>query len=473
MLDLDRATDQPLFRQIYGAIRERILLGRLGPGVRLPASRHLAGDLGVARTTIVLAYEQLLAEGFLQGRGSAGTFVSTLTLPRRPPRRSAPTETLPTVERKATQAVPDGAVLPRPFRIGEPALDLFPTHVWARLYARRARTSSGAFLGYGAGAGYWPLRRAIAEYSAASRGVRAAAEQVVLVRGAQQAVDVIARVLLEKGDKVWCEDPGYPLVRRLFELAGSVAVPIPVDRDGMMVDRGVARAPDARLAYVAPSHQFPVGCVMSLERRLALLAWAARAKAWIIEDDYDSEFRYPGPAIASLQGLDRADRVIYVGTFSKTVFPALRLGYLIVPPHLVDRFARTRLAVDHLAPTLEQAALADFIEEGHFTRHLRRMRSAYSERQSALLTAAERECGDMMTIEPADAGMHAIGWLSMRGADDQAISERALALGIEAPALSSYCAGIKLPPALLLGFAAIRPRTMAPALRKLRSVLAV
>lgn len=470
MLRIHRQTDQSLFRQIYSSIRERILSGHLGAGVRLPASRHLANDLGVGRTTIVLAYEQLLAEGFLQGRGSAGTFVSTLTLPRRSARRAPPAETT-AVSEKGTHAVAPDAVVPRAFRIGEPALDLFPTHVWARLYARRARTASGAFLGYGTGSGYWPLRRAIADYCAASRGVRTVAEQVVLVRGAQQAVDVIARVLLQGGDKVWCEDPGYPLVRNLFELAGSVVVPIPVDGNGLVVDRGLARAPDARMAYVAPSHQFPLGCVMSLERRLALLAWAERARAWIIEDDYDSEFRYPGPAIASLQGLDRADRVIYVGTFSKSVFPALRLGYLIVPPHLIDRFTATKLAVDHLAPTLEQAALTDFIEEGHFTRHLRRMRSAYGERQGALLAAAGRELGDLVAMEPADAGMHAIGWLSMRGADDQAISERALALGIEAPALSTYCANVRLPPALLLGFAAIRPRTMAPAMRTLRSVL--
>jgi GntR family transcriptional regulator/MocR family aminotransferase len=291
------------------------------------------------------------------------------------------------------------------------------------------------------------------------------------VRGAQQAVDLAARALLRPGEKVWFEDPGYPVARRLFELAGAAIVPVPLDWDGMMIDVGVRRAPDARMVYVAPSHQFPLGHALSLDRRLGLLAWAARAEAWILEDDYDSEFRYPGHPIASLQGLDAGQRVIYIGTFSKTVFPALRLGYLVVPPELVDTIARVQADVDHLAPTLEQAALADFIEEGHFTRHLRRMRSAYRERQDALLSAAARELAGVMRVEPADAGMHAIGWLIPESVDDREISRRALVRGIEAPSLTSYCIKAKLPPALLLGFASVRPHSFAPALRTLRKIL--
>jgi GntR family transcriptional regulator / MocR family aminotransferase len=354
--------------------------------------------------------------------------------------------------------------------VGEPGLDLFPTAAWNRLYARRGRSSARELLGYGGGQGYWPLRRAIAEYVAASRGVRVTADQVLLNRGAQQAIDQIARVLLRPGDQVWVEDPGYPVARRLFELASAVTVPVPLDRDGLLVDAGSRVAPHAKLAYVAPSHQFPLGSCMPIDRRLALLAWATRADAWVVEDDYDSEFRYPGQPVPSLQGLDRADRVIYVGTFSKTVFPALRLGYLIVPRDLIDRFAALRAAVDHMAPTLEQATLSDFIDEGHFARHLRRMRAAYRERQDALLDGAKRELNGCAVVEPADSGMHAIAWLR-RGLDDEQASRRAGERNIEAPALSSYCQRLVLPPALLLGFASVPPRAIPPALRVLRSAL--
>ncbi len=465
MLTLERDGAESLVRQIHAAIREAILSGRLAGGMRIPPTRVLARDLGVARTTVVQAYEQLLLEGYLRGRGSAGTFVVELRLPQAAQRsglRAGATVTLP---------VTGAAPAPRPFRIGEPALDLFPVKLWTRLCTRRARTSARDFLTYGDGAGYWPLRRAIADYTAASRAVRASAEQVILVRGAQQAVDMIARELVEPGDEVWYEDPGYLAARRLFERAGARIVPVPVDGEGLVIGEGCARAPLAKVVYVAPSHQFPLGSALSLERRLALLSWSAGVNAWVVEDDYDSEFRYPGRSFASLQGLDRAGRVIYVGTFSKTVFPALRLGYLIVPPELVDRFGAARRTLDCLAPTLEQAVLTDFIEEGHFTRHLRRMRSAYRERQQALLAAAQAELADLMVVEPADAGMHVIAWLPGEKNSDRAVAAQALARGIEVQPLSAYCMRAAPGPALLLGFACVRPDAMTPALRTLRSIL--
>jgi GntR family transcriptional regulator/MocR family aminotransferase len=319
LISLDR-DGEPLFRQIYRSIRGAILSGRLAGGTRLPATRTLAADLEVARTTVVLAFEQLVTEGFVHGRGSAGTFVSELTLPRALPRPQPAREPEAPPPNQPSAAVTTAIPSPLPFRVGEPALELFPKATWSRLCARHARSSGTDLLGYGDANGFRPLQRAIAEYTAASRGVRATADQVILNRGAQQAIDLIARVLLRPGDQVWFEDPGYPASRRLLELTGAKTVPIPLDGDGLIVEAGTRQAPDAKLAYVAPSHQFPLGSAMSLARRLALLDWAARANAWIVEDDYDSEFRYPGRPVASLQGLDRADRVIYVGTFSKTVF---------------------------------------------------------------------------------------------------------------------------------------------------------
>ncbi|HUQ82088.1 MAG TPA: PLP-dependent aminotransferase family protein, partial [Gemmatimonadaceae bacterium] len=396
MIALDRRARVPLHRQIYAAIREAILGGRVSPGTRLPASRTLADDLGVSRTTVVLAYESLLTEGYITGRGSAGSFVAALR-PEQTRQQAKPKTTRAalqtardaSIDRRTTRAVtlakaaggmPNVRSAPVPFRTGEPALDLFPVRLWARMYARRARRSGGALLGYGREAGHLPLRTAIAAYVSAARGARATAEQVILVRGTQQGVHLAARVLLEPGDTAWVEDPGYTAARTLLANVGATIVPVPVDREGLVVAEGLRRAPRARVAHVSPSHQFPLGATMSLARRLALLEWAQSSGAWVLEDDYDSEFRYVGAPIPALQGLDAHDRVVYLGTFSKTVFPALRLGYLIVPPALVDVFAATQNLADRIAPSIEHATLAEFIDDGHFTRHVRQMRSAYAER---------------------------------------------------------------------------------------------
>ncbi len=473
-LDLDRASDTPIFRQIYLGLRRAILSDRLAAGSRLPPSRALAAELDVARTTVVLAYEHLEAEGYVIGRGSAGTFVAEMRLPAagpaaRPARSPSPS---PRGRRAQDEAEfgPLGAA-PVPFRLGEPALDAFPLRLWMRLFARCARRSGGDLLGYGDPAGFQPLRQAIADYVRVSRGVAATSEQVILVRSAQQAMDVAGRVLLRPGDEVWVEDPGYLATRSLIEIAGARPIPVPVDAEGLVIEAGVRAARAARMVCVAPSHHFPLGRSLSLARRLELLDWARRAGGWIIEDDFDSEFRHAGFPLPSLQGLDTAARVVYVGTFSKTVFPALRLAYLIPPLELVGPILEMKSAVDHLAPTLEQATLAEFITEGHFTRHVRRMRILYGERQEALLDAVERELAGALRMQAADTGMHAIGWLQGNRVSDVGVSRAARELGIEASPLSRYCLRARFPPAILLGFAALPPRDLRAGVHRLREVL--
>src|SRR5687767_10359510 len=473
MIALDRRARLPLQRQIYEAIRRAILGGRVRPGTRLPASRTLADDLGVSRTTVVLAYEALLVEGYITGRGSAGSFVASLDVERARSRAARQPPRDPAIDRLTRHAValrsdatgtPAIRSAPVAFRTGEPALDLFPVRLWARLYGRRARRSGGSLLGYGNDAGHRPLRTAIAEYVSAARGVTATPDQVVLVRGTQQGVHLAARVLVAQGDAAWVEDPGYPAARTLLRSCGAELVPVPVDGEGLVVAEGARRAPRARIAHVSPSYQFPLGATMSLARRLALLEWAARAGAWILEDDYDSEFRYVGSPIPSLQGLDRHDRVIYLGTFSKTMFPALRLGYAIVPNALVDVFRATQRLADHVAPSIEHATLAEFIDDGHFTRHVRQMRSAYAERQDALLRGIRRELDGVVDARPAETGMHVVGWLADRSTDDARVAQLARDAGVEVGALSAYRVAAPGPPGLLLGFAAVRPTDMAAAL---------
>ena len=482
LVALDRRTRVPLQRQIYAAIRQAILQRHLPPGTRLPASRTLAQDLGVSRTTVVLAYEYLETEGYITGRGSAGSFVASLQVEQPKPRALQHATRDAAVERAAQRAIalaraaggmPNVRTGPVPFRTGEPALDLFPTRLWARMYARRARRSGGSLLGYGSDAGHRPLRAAIAAYVSAARGVNASADQVILVRGTQQGVHLAARVLLQPGDTAWVEDPGYAAARTLLATSGATVVPMRVDAEGVMITEAVRRAPRARVAHVSPSHQFPLGSTMSLARRLALLEWAGTANAWILEDDYDSEFRYVGAPIPSLQGLDTHDRVLYLGTFSKTMFPALRLGYVIVPPALVDLFRATQALADRLAPSIEHATLAEFIEDGHFTRHVRQMRAAYGERQDTLLRGVRRELGGLVDVSPAETGMHLVAWLSDRSADDARISQRAREAGVEAAPLSMYRVEAPIPPALLLGFAAVRPADMGAGLRTLRQVIAL
>lgn len=466
-LALDPAEHQPLQRQLYGALRTAILEGRLGAGGRLPSSRQLAGQLEISRTTVALVYDQLRAEGYLEGRERSGTFVAP-ALPEEllyarataVPSRKTPLSSLGDLSARGTLLASlsvtssplyggNGA---RAFRLGTPALDQFPFALWGRLLGRRWRRLTAAQLSYAEPNGYAPLRSAIAEYARQARAVSCDASQVIVVSGAQQAFDIVARVLLDPGDAACVENPGYRGVQAALVAAGATIVPLSVDADGLDVTSLRARTPAPRLACVTPAHQFPLGVTLSAPRRLALLEWARAHSAWIVEDDFDSEYRFRGRPLPSLQGMDEHDRVIYVGTFSKTLFPALRLGYLIVPARLVDTFARARAVIDRHPSALEQAVLADFIVEGHFARHVRRMRALYAERQDILLELVAQRLGEWIEASRVDAGMHLVGWLRTR-MDDQRVSKRALALGVVASALSALSVGPFARGALLLGFA--------------------
>jgi GntR family transcriptional regulator/MocR family aminotransferase len=481
-LPLNPDAAMPLFRQVYDELRSRILDGTLAPGVRLPATRGLAADLGVSRNTVLNAYDQLLAEGYLEGKLGSGSYVPR-TLPDemlqvRPTTeasRPAPSLGRTLSERgerlaRSSATVVRSAGMPRPFRPGIPALDAFPFETWMRLVARHHRRPPRDHLSYDHAAGYAPLRRAIAAHLGPARAVHCEPEQVLVLTGSQQGLDLIARLLLDPGDTAWIEEPGYQSSRAALQGAAVNLVAVRVDNDGLDVAAGSARCPDARLAYVTPSHQYPLGVTMSLSRRLALLEWARRANAWVVEDDYDSEFRYAGRPLAALQGLDREGRVLYLGTFSKSLFPALRLGYLVVPPDLVEAFVAARAVIDRQSPTLTQAVVADFIQEGHFLRHIRRMRTLYCERQETLLRAARRDLTGLLELYPCETGLHLMGWLE-NTQDDRQVSQTLARAGIEAPPLASYCLERRNRSGLLLGYAGYEPRQIRDGVRRLGAAL--
>jgi len=479
---IDQKSGQPLYRQIYTHVRQCILDGRLAPGARLPSTRQLAADLRVSRSTAVQAYEQLRAEGYIEGLGGAETRV-TDTLPDsfvragvRDADTSVPLRSLlvPSSRARATaacvrRAMPPVGMGPRAFRAGVPAVDVFPVDTWGRIMARRWSRTPARDLAYGDPFGYRPLREAIADYLRAARGVRCTADQVMVVAGSQQALDLAARVILDPGDKVWLEDPGYHGARGAFTAAGGTIVPVPVDQDGLDVMAGRTLAPEARLAFVTPSRQLPLGATMSLTRRLALLEWAAASRAAIFEDDYDSEFRYASRPLPALQGLDRSGCVLYAGTFSKVTFPSMRLGYLVVPPSLVDAFGAARHFADFHSPFLEQAVMTDFIVEGHFERHIRRMRAIYHERQVLLVNLARERLGGLLDVRPADAGMTVVGWLGA-GLDDVTTARAAERAGLHVLPISPLAVR-PLPPALLLGYAGVRDDEIREGVNRLAIVL--
>ena len=486
VVSIDGNAETPLHQQIYEGLRDAIVSRRLRAGARLPATRMLADSLSVSRNTVILAYDELAAEGYLDRRARGGTFVAR-TLPDESMRlRRGATTTYAATELRAParvlsargQAIASMLLpasvntesAPRAFRPGVPALDAFPAELWGRLVARHWRSSSPRSLAYGHSAGYRPLREALASYIAAARGVRCTAEEILIVGGAQQALDIATRVLLDPGDRVWLEDPGYVGARAAFMAAGARIVPVPVDASGLDVAEGERLAPEARMAFVSPSHQHPLGATMPNARRAALLDWARRADAWIIEDDYDSEIRYRGRPLMSLQGLDRDGRVIYVGTFSKTLFPALRLGYVVVPPRLASVFATARLLSDRHSSIADQAVLAEFISAGHYARHVRRMRGLYAERQDALLEEAARSLAGLVEINRTDAGMNAIAWLPA-GVDDVAAYRAALAEGVEAPPLSPFAQAPLERGALILNFAGYDPMAIHSAAVRLATAL--
>ncbi|MCG8352256.1 MAG: PLP-dependent aminotransferase family protein [Chloroflexales bacterium] len=483
LLALDQSSTTPLYRQLYDGLRQAILDGRIVPGARLPATRALATELGVSRNTVMSAFDQLFAEGYLEGRVGDGTYV-TRTLPDTLLHAGATTMSAVALQGTGRRLSRRGAMLAATpvstsrergqvgaFAPGIPAIDAFPFETMATLAARRWRNLSSELLGYGDPAGYRPLRDAIAAYLGAARGVRCSAEQVIIVGGSQQGLDLTARVLLDSGNVVWMEDPGYLGARGALRAAGAEVIPVPLDAEGLDVVAGNARNAAVRLVYITPSHQYPTGVTMSLTRRLALLEWATHHDAWIIEDDYDSEYRYAGRPLAALQGLDRTGRVIYLGTFSKVLCPAIRLGYLVAPPDLVDAFVAARALADRHAPTIDQAVLTDFIVEGHFARHIRRMRALYAERQAILLEAIERELSGLLDARPAEAGMHLLTWLP-DGINDQLAAQRAAEYGVIAPPLSAYNLAAPLRSGVLLGYAGVKPHAIEAGVKQLAAAWA-
>jgi GntR family transcriptional regulator/MocR family aminotransferase len=356
------------------------------------------------------------------------------------------------------------------FRGYEPAIDLFPVEQWARIAARVYRKAPRSLYGQGDAGGYPPLRRAIAEYVGQSRGVRCSAEQVIVTSGAQQALDLLARVLLDPGDEVWMEDPGYPGASQAFQNAGASVIPIPVDGDGMDVGRAIKSSAAARVVYVTPANQFPLGIAMSAERRVELLSWATRAGAWIIEDEYDAEYRYSGKPIASLHSLDRSGSVIYVGTFTKMLFNALRIGFIVVPERLVEAFRIARSFMDRHAPTLDQAVLTEFINEGHFGRHVRKMRQVYSDRSQLLTEEANRRLSGLLDVEHAQSGMCTVAWIKTR-VTETVLTRRAEQLGLEVVPLSSFVSKYEQKPALFLGFAGCNANEIKRGVSVLEAIL--
>lgn len=481
---LIRLVSESLRRQVCERLREAILAGQFPPGSRLPSSRMLAVELGVSRNTVLAAFEQLYAQGYIEGRRGSGTYVSealpeeflrvgpngvmrsgeraTAQLSKRGQRIvESPRTPLPVLADNANQ---------RAFTIGLPDNRAFPYDVWLRLTTRRLRGSSWELTRYNHPAGYARLREAIAARLTTLRGVRCSAEQVIIVTGSQQALDFCARMLLDPGDSAWVEDPGYLGARAALVAAGARLVPIPTDHDGLDVSAGLASAPDARLTVVTPSHQFPLGSTLSLARRLALIDWASRTGSWVIEDDYDAEFRYVGRPYTALQGIDQRGCVIYVGTFSKAVFPGLRLGYIVVPHQLVDAFVAAHLATDIHTHVLEQAVLADFIESGQLDRHLRFMRVMYAERQELLVEAAQRELGGVLQVKSADSGLHLVGWLAS-DLDDEVVTRKAARQGVDVWPLSAHALHPYPRDALLLGYAAFSPSEIRWGIQRLARAL--
>ncbi|HEV2180718.1 MAG TPA: PLP-dependent aminotransferase family protein [Gemmatimonadaceae bacterium] len=479
---IDARRRTPIYRQLYEWFQSAILAGHLRPGQRVPSTRQLATELGVSRIPVLGAYEQLHAEGYLESFVGAGTCVARsiperVSLIKRPAVRRA--ERAPngggprrTSRLAGTIFQTDQSWLGNPgaFRISLPALDQFPAAVWARLVNRHTRRVTRAMMAYGDPMGDRSLREAIAEYVGAARAARCDPSQILVTTGSQQGLLVTARVLFDAHDAVWVEDPGYPGARQALLAAGARMVPVPVDAEGLDVARGARAAPSARAVYITPSHQHPLGVTMSATRRMTLLDWASRAGAWIIEDDYDSEYRFDSRPIASLHSMDADARVIYVGTFSKVLFPALRLGYVVVPKDLVPAFSAMRDASDVFSSTLYQAVVNDFIREGHFARHIRRMRMVYMERRQALVDAIRAEAGDWLDVVGAAAGLH-LAALLPPGVSDQAVAKRAAAKGILVTPLSSC---YFTPPArggLILGYGGIAPHEIREGVRTLASCL--
>jgi GntR family transcriptional regulator / MocR family aminotransferase len=454
---LDRTSPLPVYRQLYDRTRAAIASGQLPPGERLPSTRSLAAQLGTARGTVDAAYAMLAGEGWIVARGAAGTVVA----PQLAEKRGGPSPTR-MVTRPTWSSPYSTEMSPRPFRLGLPALDAFPRKLWSRLVASEARALSPAGMAHPDPAGNGKLREAIVAYLAIARGISCEPRRVFVTAGYQGALGLAARAVIVADDEVWFEDPGYHLARQGLTAAGARLIPVPVDGEGMRIADGITQAPRARFVVVTPSHQCPLGVPLSLPRRLALLSWAAAAGAWVIEDDYDGEFHYAGRPLPALKSLDRADVVLYAGSFSKVLFPALRLGYMVVPDRLVENFARASCSFHAGNAGLEQAVVARFMSEGHFARHLKRMRGLYGVRRAALADALAAAFGERLCIDRQPGGMHLLARPTGNARDTDLVC-RAERHGLAPAALSPLSINKDCGQGLLLGFTNI-PEERAPEL---------
>lgn len=474
-----------LHQRLYRGLRAAILDGRLAPCTRLPSTRALAHEMRVSRNVVVGAFEQLSGEGYIEGRIGSGTYVAE-TLPELavasahgrgvtpPPRHelrlSQHARDVLSLHPLPVPGLPRRQGLPYDFRYGQPALEDFPHATWAKLVAQCARRMSTRSMTYGRVRGFAPLREAIVEHLRRARGVRAVSEQVIVVNGTQQAIDLTSRMLLDRGDRVMVEEPCYQAARQVFLGLGAQLLPTPIDTAGLDVTM-LPRCSPVRLAYVTPSHQFPLGGVLPLDRRVALLRWADHNGAYVLEDDYDGEFHYRVQPVEALQGLDRAGRVLYVGSFSKVLFPALRIAYLVLPEELLPAATALKFLMDCATPRLQQEVLAEFIAEGHFDRHLRRMRTLYAARRSILLDALAQAFGDRVDVVGAEAGLHAVVYL--RGLSIDAVPElvqRAAAGGVGIYPLAPYYLTPPRRGGLILGYASLNERDIRAGVRTLAEI---
>jgi GntR family transcriptional regulator/MocR family aminotransferase len=467
-----------LWQWLYQEIRAAILDGRLKRGMRLPATRDLARRYGVSRGTVVNAFEQLHAEGYLEGRVGAGTYVNArlpedlLTATPPPAKKAGLTRVAPRVSQYARRLVPAPSAdvpPPRAFR-PEPALDEFPLNVWTQIAGRCMRRATRALLADTDSRGYRPLREAIADHLGSARGVVCTADQVVIVSGIQHGLDLTIRLLLDPGDQVCVEDPCHPIVAAMFKVLPARLIPVPVDGDGLDVKAAKRACRHPRLIYVTPAHQFPLGATMTVARRLGLLEWARHTGAWVFEDDYDSEYRYSGRPIPALQGFERSGSVIFSGSFSKVLLPSLRLGYLVVPPELSDKFAAARFITDRHASVLDQATLCEFLAGGHFGRHIRRMRELYAERLTTLGDAVQHRLAGLVELSPTEAGIHTMAWLKP-GFDANAVARAAAAKQVETVPIERFVLHTPRPEGLLLGFAPYTVRQIRDGVDRLAATM--
>ena len=458
--------DLTMYQALYQQIRDQILGGYLSPGARLPSSRSLAAEMGCSRGSIERAYELLSAEGFVTGAGAAGTRVN-LDLDQNLIASG--------VARASTDRFPQSKLhtldpSSRALQLGLPALDAFPRKLWNRLINRHARSISADQLGYNSPFGYPPLRQAIANYLAISRGVVCEPQQIFITSGFQGALTMIAQTFGQPGEQVWCEDPGYFQVRNCFHQLGFLIEPVPVDQDGMCISEGIKIAPTAKFTVVTPTHQSPLGVTLSLKRRMELLQWAETNGSWIIEDDYDSEFRYGEKPLPALKSLDAHNRVIYTGSFSKVLIPSLKLGYIAVPDELQPCFEQSFSSLWAMGSLLEQKVVTDFIVNGHFSLHIKKMRKLYGERRAAMANALEKKLSGELSISLQAGGMHLIGEL-LNTIDEKLLLQKSQELGLAPRLLSDFLINVKKPPTLLLSFTNVEATSAESVVEKLTQAI--